>query len=86
MYCIGPNLVESFCELFTDDAKLFNSPNAEKDCIFQKDIDRLSEWSHELSFNIKKCETLYIGPKNPSLELIGDLSKSSWKKLYARCF
>ena len=62
-----PDVVDSMCQLFADDAKLYRSVNSPEDNIkLQDDLDRISEWSTrwQLPFNIGKCKSLHIGRKN----------------------
>ena len=65
-----PDVVESMCQLFADDAKIFinvdirDEANTKK---LQEDLDKLTEWSKkwQLPFNVKKCISLHIGRNNP---------------------
>ena len=65
-----PDAIESLCQLFADDAKIYASVNIRDDTNtikLQKDLDRLSEWSRkwQLPFNTGKCKVLHIGTNNP---------------------
>ena len=62
-----PDIVESMCQLFADDAKLFRSTKTSGDVItLQNDINKLMAWSKEwqLPFNVDKCKSLHIGRSN----------------------
>ena len=62
-----PEIVESMCQLFADDAKIFRNASSREDCIkLQNDSDKLTEWSArwQLSFNVEKCKSLHIGKNN----------------------
>ena len=62
-----PDVVNSMCQLFADDAKLYrNVTSPEDNRKLQDDLDRIYEWSTrwQLLFNINKCKSLHIGRKN----------------------
>ena len=62
-----PDIVNSMCQLFADDAKIFRSVSSNNDNKkLQDDLDRLTEWSMEwqLPFNVDKCKSLHIGRNN----------------------
>ena len=62
-----PGVVESFCQLFSDDAKVFrNVCSSEDNKKLQCDIDKLSDWAEkwQLHFNTDKCKSLHIGRTN----------------------
>ena len=62
-----PNVVDSMCQLFVDDAKLYrNVTSPEDNRKLQDNLDRIYEWSTrwQLPFNIDKCKSLHIGRKN----------------------
>ena len=41
-----PEIVESMCQLFADDAKIFRNVSSREDCIkLQNDLDKFTEWS-----------------------------------------
>ena len=65
-----PDTVESMCQLFADDAKLFSNVHIRNESNItklQEDLDKLVKWSEtwQLPFNIKKCISLHIGRNNP---------------------
>ena len=63
-----PNTIDSACQLFADDAKIFRSIGSDKDVnTLQDDICKLTEWSAkwQLPFNVGKCKSLHIGKQNP---------------------
>ena len=65
-----PETVDSICQLFADDAKLFRNVNLREEknnALLQKDLDALSNWSDkwQLPFNVGKCKVLHIGKSNP---------------------
>ena len=65
-----PDIVESMCQLFADDAKIFRGVDLrdnENNLKLQTDLDKLCEWSvkWQLPFNICKCKVLHIGNNNP---------------------
>ena len=62
-----PDTIDSMCQLFADDAKIFRSIRSVNDNgVLQNDLDKLSEWSErwQLPFNTGKCKSLHIGKKN----------------------
>ena len=62
-----PDVVDSMCQMFADDAKIYTSIQSWEDIRkLQMDIDRLSEWSKlwQLPFNVDKCKILHIGRNN----------------------
>lgn len=65
-----PEEVNSMCQLFADDAKIFDNVNIRDDKAgirLQEDLDSLSNWSEkwQLPFNVSKCKILHIGKNNP---------------------
>ena len=63
-----PHYVQSMCQLFADDAKIFRSVNSQEYIrILQEDLSELTiradRW--QLPFNIDKCKSLHIGRNNP---------------------
>ena len=66
-----PNVIDSMCQLFADDAKVFRSIRSLDDnVILQNDINKLTKWSEkwQLPFNVSKCKSLHIGSSNPRHE------------------
>ena len=62
-----PNYVESMCQLFADDAKIFRSVNLQEDIrTLQEDLNKLTMWMErwQLPFNIGKCKSLHLGRNN----------------------
>ena len=62
-----PEVVETFCQMYADDTKLFsNSDNEEFRMKIQKDLDNLIQWADrwQLRFNAEKCHTLHLGYGN----------------------
>ena len=62
-----PGVVESFCQLFADDAKIFRSVcSSEDNRKLQCDLDKLSDCAEkwQLYFNTDKCKSLHIGRTN----------------------
>ena len=60
-------VVESFCQLFADNAKIFNSIcSSEDNRKLQCDLDKLSDWAEkwQLYFNTDKCKSFHIGRTN----------------------
>lgn len=56
--------VNSYINLFADDAKLLKVIKSQVDCIeMQRDIDNMYEWSKKwkLEFNAKKCHAMEMG-------------------------
>ena len=63
-----PDYVQSMCQLFTDDAKIFRSVNSQEDIrILHEDLSDLTIWADrwQLPFNIDKCKSPHIGRNNP---------------------
>ena len=65
-----PEVVQSTCQLFADDAKIFDMVNLRDIHAgdrLQEDINAVSNWSYkwQLPFNVKKCKVLHIGSTNP---------------------
>ena len=65
-----PDVVDSFIQLFADDAKVFDNVNLRDNMSgnrLQSDINSLSDWSEkwQLPFNVDKCKVLHIGNCNP---------------------
>ena len=61
------DLTSSILSLFADDTKWGRCVDKEEDRQrFQKDIDRLGEWSRtwQLHFNTDKCKIMHLGKKN----------------------
>ena len=62
-----PKVLDSICQLFADDAKVFRGVDTKEEiCCLQVDIDKLHAWSEkwQLLFNVKKCKCLHIGHNN----------------------
>ena len=62
-----PDVVNSMCQLFADDAKIFRGLKAKADVsALQDDLNSLNIWSEkwQLAFNVDKCKALHIGNKN----------------------
>ena len=62
-----PDMIDSMCLLFADDAKVYREIASQEDKeILQRDLDKLTEWSvtWQLPFNVDKCKSLHIGTKN----------------------
>ena len=56
-----PQVVQSICQLFSDDTKLYRVMRGQNDINdLQSDIDNLSRWSNDwlLQFNAHKCKTM----------------------------
>ena len=65
-----PEMVESMCKLFADDAKIFRSVDLRDESSnvkLQEDLHNLWRWSEkwQLPFNTCKCKVLHIGSNNP---------------------
>ena len=65
-----PDMVESMCQLFADDAKIFRNVHIRDEASnlkLQKDLDNLYQWSQkwQLPFNTSKCKVLHLGHNNP---------------------
>ena len=74
-----PELVDLFCKLFADDAKLIGiiRNSLDKQCI-QKDLDRLVDWSFtwKLYFKEDECKVMDIGPSLSGPTLLNMMSPS----------
>ena len=73
-----PDVVQSFIELFADDAKVFAEiKDDHHNGILQEDIVALQGWAEkwQLAFNAKKCKVMHIGRNNPKREYIMDEEK-----------
>ena len=63
-----PDQVNSFCELFADDPKLYKDlQNLET---IQNDLNKLCQWTIKwlMLFNVDKCKVMHIGKDNPRFE------------------
>ena len=65
-----PEMIESMCQLFADDAKIFRSVNLrdnDGNMKLQADLHQVWRWSEkwQLPFNTGKCKVLHIGNNNP---------------------
>ena len=65
-----PDVVNSFIQLFADDAKIFDTVHLREEhsgARLQNDINLLFKWSEkwQLPFNTSKCKVLHIGRCNP---------------------
>ena len=65
-----PEIVESMCQLFADDAKIFRSVSLRDNhgnLKLQEDLHKLWNWSEkwQLPFNTGKCKVLHLGHNNP---------------------
>ena len=63
--------LENMAKLYADDSKLMRKVESEEDKeSLQKDIDRISEWSHEfgLPLNLNKCHIMHLGKNNKNYE------------------
>lgn len=65
-----PEIVDSMCQLFADDAKIFRSVHIRDEASnlkLQKDLDNVYQWSQkwQLPFNTSKCKVLHLGHNNP---------------------
>ena len=65
-----PEIVESMCQLFADDAKVFRSVSLRDNhgnLKLQEDLHKLWNWSEkwQLPFNTGKCKVLHLGHNNP---------------------
>ena len=59
-----PEVIESICRLFADDAKVYKVIGSERDQDqLQKDLDSLFKWSEDwlLRFNVQKCKAMQVG-------------------------
>ena len=73
-----PEIVESMCQLFADDAKIFRNVSSRENCIkLQNDLDKLTEWSArwQLPFNVDKCKSLHIGKNNSRHRYVMDIQE-----------
>ena len=64
-----PNMVESICQLYADDTKLFSKIDSpDKHSRLQQDLDNLVSWANtwQLRFNADKCHVLHMGYNNPN--------------------
>ena len=62
-----PEVVESLCQMYADDTKVFSkSDNEELKNKIQKDLDNLTMWADkwQLRFNADKCHVLHLGYRN----------------------
>jgi hypothetical protein len=62
-----PEAVNSFIQMFADDAKLFaETASVEQRTQLQEDLNALLEWSRrwQLVFNAKKCKVMHLGRDN----------------------
>ena len=62
-----PDAINSMCQLFADDAKIFKRVRSTDDNKkLQGDLDSLTEWSTrwQLPCNVEKCKSLHIGRNN----------------------
>ena len=65
-----PDVVESFIQLFADDAKVFAEiNNGDHNINLQRDIGALQDWANrwQLRFNAKKCKVMHLGHSNPKM-------------------
>ena len=63
-----PEVVDSLCQMYADDTKLFSSVQTlELRKQIQKDLDNLIDWADkwQLHFNADKCHVLHMGARNP---------------------
>ena len=60
-----PECVESFCKIFADDTKVYNSSYNHSQ--IQKDLNEIYAWSDkwQLPFNAGKCKCMHFGQNNP---------------------
>ena len=70
-----PEMVESMCQLFADDAKIFRSVDlrdSEGNLKLQADLHKVWSWSEkwQLPFNTGKCKVLHIGNSNPCYQYV----------------
>jgi hypothetical protein len=66
-----PDVVDSLCEMYADDTKLFDRVDSlEGVKKIQKDLDNLVTWADQwqLRFNVDKCQVLHFGSNNPCRE------------------
>ena len=70
-----PEAVQSFIELFADDAKVFAEVKDEQHHDnLQEDIGALQDWAvdWQLAFNAKKCKVMHLGKNNPKFDYTMD--------------
>ena len=63
-----PDIVESLCQLYADDTKMFSQVDTiERYKQIQSDLDNLVDWADkwQLRFNSDKCHVLHFGHNNP---------------------
>ena len=63
-----PNVVQSLCELYADDTKVFSRVDKDEPITqLQSDLDSLVAWADtwQLRFNADKCHVLHLGHNNP---------------------
>ena len=63
-----PDIVESLCQLYADDTKMFSQVDTiERYKQIQSDLDNLVNWADkwQLRFNSDKCHVLHFGHNNP---------------------
>ena len=62
-----PNIVNSLCQMYADDTKVFVKVEKESIAKLQQDLDMLVEWADcwQLRFNADKCKVLHLGQNNP---------------------
>ena len=70
-----PEMVESMCQLFGDDVKIFRSVDlrdSEGNLKLQADLHKVWSWSEkwQLPFNTGKCKVLHIGNSNPCYQYV----------------
>ena len=60
-----PNGISSYCKIFADDTKLYNTSGNQ--LVLQNDISILQHWSDkwQLYFNVDKCSIMHLGSNNP---------------------
>ncbi len=73
-----PACVESICQIFADDTKVYNS--CDNSTILQEDVDALQQWSYEwqLFFNCTKCKCIHYGKNNPCTFSIQEINKKKY--------
>ncbi len=76
-----PKIVDNKAELYADDSKLIRTViNEEDKTALQKDIDRITEWSHEsgLPLNLNQCHIMHLRINNSQFEyIIPDVSNNT---------
>ena len=63
-----PEVVNSQIKIFADDTKIYRTVSANSGIAeLQEDVEALASWSDvwQLKFNVTKCKSLHIGPRNP---------------------